>query len=137
MLDSLVPLLGACGALDAFSPAAWPAEEPVATGALDCVLLMFGFVEEIWPAAFGFTAVVPAASELFVDPVVPDAWLCGFVLVALVSPLLGFAAPGVTPALEEPEAAPAFAVGEVTLFTSVWLLFLLLVEAPALGFTVS
>ena len=35
------------------------------------------------------------ALELVVEPVTDEAWLFGFVLVALVSPLIGFVAPGI------------------------------------------
>ena len=70
------------------------------------------------------------ALELVVDPVTEEAWRFGFVLVALVSPFVGFGALGMD------MLCVRGAETEPPVLTSCWLLFLL-AEAPALGFTVS
>jgi hypothetical protein len=87
----------------------------------------------LWGAleAFSLASEVAAdAEEAFAAPVVPDAWLLGLLLVALVCPLLG---------LVEFDAGVAalLLVPELMLASAGLLLFSLLVDFPALGLMVS
>lgn len=143
MLASPEALL--CGRLEAFSPVAALLEACVlALGAVVCapgvaVAGAAGFVVlaegwdavGVWLALCGLAVVCEAiALELVVEPVTDEAWLFGFVLVELVSPFVGFVAPGMD------MLCVRGAETEPPVLTSCWLLFLL-AEAPALGFTVS
>jgi hypothetical protein len=142
MFASLAALPGFCGALDGFS---------LVVGLVEALELVCGAVAETagaWPTeVLGLAAVVDCEAmvlELVEAPVVLGAWLFGFVLVALVCPLLGFAVE-LTPVsvlalgvLEDAGAAAdalvlCVAVAPVELLASVGLL--LLVEFPELALT--
>lgn len=112
MLLSLAALPVACGALEAFSPAAgltealvlavavWlpsvPVVELLTAGAEPVELVCEAVVDAVSPAALGvvvFDCEAGAVEDVpAINPVVLDAWLLGFALVALVSALLGFVA---------------------------------------------
>ena len=122
------------GRLEAFSPvAALPEACVLALGAVVCTLgapvagaaeFAAGVgdwdVEGVWVALCGFSVLCEAiVLDVVVDPVTEEAWLFGFVLVALVSPFVGLVAPGIDMLwVRGAETEPP-------VFTSCWLLFLL------------